>query len=101
MQETNLIYVNMKRTLGLILIIGAMVLGYLGIRDLGSSSTSVDILGIELSAEDNKAKEMAYVKIGLGVVALIAGVYLFRSEEHTSELQSRPHLVCRLLLEKK
>src|SRR5436305_5904506 len=26
---------------------------------------------------------------------------LSRSEEHTSELQSRPHLVCRLLLEKK
>src|SRR5690554_7168473 len=29
----------------------------------------------------------------------VAAVY--RSEEHTSELQSRPHLVCRLLLEKK
>src|SRR2546429_7685169 len=30
------------------------------------------------------------------------GVYEdFRSEEHTSELQSRLHLVCRLLLEKK
>src|SRR3989442_10903069 len=29
---------------------------------------------------------------------LINGI---RSEEHTSELQSRPHLVCRLLLEKK
>src|SRR3989442_2880155 len=28
-------------------------------------------------------------------------VGLDRSEEHTSELQSRPHLVCRLLLEKK
>src|SRR5690554_7456915 len=27
--------------------------------------------------------------------------FLMRSEEHTSELQSRPHLVCRLLLEKK
>src|SRR5436305_6577247 len=27
--------------------------------------------------------------------------HLRRSEEHTSELQSRPHLVCRLLLEKK
>src|SRR5690554_5004311 len=26
---------------------------------------------------------------------------MHRSEEHTSELQSRPHLVCRLLLEKK
>src|SRR3989442_9729831 len=28
-------------------------------------------------------------------------VHVQRSEEHTSELQSRPHLVCRLLLEKK
>src|SRR5690625_7017910 len=27
--------------------------------------------------------------------------FQFRSEEHTSELQSRGHLVCRLLLEKK
>src|SRR5690625_6454222 len=27
--------------------------------------------------------------------------YFVRSEEHTSELQSRGHLVCRLLLEKK
>src|SRR5256884_1075911 len=30
-----------------------------------------------------------------------AGLLVFRSEEHTSELQSRLHLVCRLLLEKK
>src|SRR5207344_2581714 len=29
------------------------------------------------------------------------GLERLRSEEHTSELQSRPHLVCRLLLEKK
>src|SRR3989442_2220700 len=31
----------------------------------------------------------------------VAGAEAWRSEEHTSELQSRPHLVCRLLLEKK
>src|SRR3989442_9945972 len=35
----------------------------------------------------------------LTVIGAIAGDG--RSEEHTSELQSRPHLVCRLLLEKK
>src|SRR2546422_6312150 len=33
--------------------------------------------------------------------SLRCGVCLTRSEEHTSELQSRLHLVCRLLLEKK
>src|SRR5687768_18250075 len=31
----------------------------------------------------------------------LRGVVVDRSEEHTSELQSRLHLVCRLLLEKK
>src|SRR5690625_5306134 len=39
-----------------------------------------------------------YVTSGL---LLIGGVIMLRSEEHTSELQSRGHLVCRLLLEKK
>src|SRR5690554_7152861 len=33
-------------------------------------------------------------------VGEIGFIGLVRSEEHTSELQSRPHLVCRLLLEK-
>src|SRR5437870_8216280 len=32
---------------------------------------------------------------------LFNGLVQIRSEEHTSELQSRGHLVCRLLLEKK
>src|SRR5690554_7991146 len=34
-------------------------------------------------------------------LACVMVTYPSRSEEHTSELQSRPHLVCRLLLEKK
>src|SRR5690625_6727842 len=33
------------------------------------------------------------------VVVFTAVIAVFRSEEHTSELQSRGHLVCRLLLE--
>src|SRR5690554_7338353 len=37
----------------------------------------------------------------LGLVAESLPISAVRSEEHTSELQSRPHLVCRLLLEKK
>src|SRR5690554_7689788 len=37
---------------------------------------------------------------GLGFREFQLG-YINRSEEHTSELQSRPHLVCRLLLENK
>src|SRR5437660_12011404 len=36
-----------------------------------------------------------------GASAVATHMIAFRSEEHTSELQSRGHLVCRLLLEKK
>src|SRR5690554_7373336 len=46
-----------------------------------------------------------YAQIGPIGHSLFPGLYrqihFSRSEEHTSELQSRPHLVCRLLLEKK
>src|SRR5690554_7032609 len=50
-----------------------------------------------------------WLTVLLGPATVALGVPLYqqmhhiraRSEEHTSELQSRPHLVCRLLLEKK
>src|SRR5690625_5767507 len=40
-------------------------------------------------------------QFALRVVAFCLLLGVARSEEHTSELQSRGHLVCRLLLEKK
>src|SRR5690625_5408899 len=53
------------------------------------------------------AKEYRKNAVKLGGVLIKVGQFLgtradiMRSEEHTSELQSRGHLVCRLLLEKK
>src|SRR2546422_6296492 len=48
----------------------------------------------------NASPLLTFVLAALGIVPL-AGLIGQRSEEHTSELQSRLHLVCRLLLEKK
>src|SRR5690606_39447209 len=44
---------------------------------------------------------LAEVVLFLLMHRLLARISLRRSEEHTSELQSRENLVCRLLLEKK
>src|SRR5690625_7049434 len=41
------------------------------------------------------------IYFSISSLAMIAMIAWVRSEEHTSELQSRGHLVCRLLLEKK
>src|SRR2546422_3769763 len=51
----------------------------------------------------NSAIEVGHVfKLGTTYSVALGANYLDeRSEEHTSELQSRLHLVCRLLLEKK
>src|SRR5216684_8985604 len=58
-----------------------------------------------LPISTNYAKRGGARERGRRTTALIgrvsAVVLLPRSEEHTSELQSRLHLVCRLLLEKK
>src|SRR5690348_18011992 len=52
-----------------------------------------------------RSHRLAYTDHGTGprVTVLLHGLLLSqrRSEEHTSELQSPVHLVCRLLLEKK
>src|SRR2546422_6737677 len=55
-----------------------------------------------LASSDNRLSSVDMV-LDLGVSPCIpeSGRPDVRSEEHTSELQSRLHLVCRLLLEKK
>src|SRR5690554_7240893 len=61
---------------------GAVSLGH----PLGCSGARIIVTLINVLEQNN-------AKIGAAAIC--------RSEEHTSELQSRPHLVCRLLLEKK
>src|SRR2546429_1960723 len=59
-------------------------------------TVAADVLGnLQQPAVDNSAASRALPPLSR------AGGNRIRSEEHTSELQSRLHIVCRLLLEKK
>src|SRR3712207_7503922 len=55
----------------------------------------------QLEMVDPTAHDRERGAVGLLDVDDLGGVHAARSEEHTSELQSRQYLVCRLLLEKK
>src|SRR5690554_6547207 len=56
----------------------------------------------ESAGNPDTVNTLGYIgKYQFGRAALSDIGFDVRSEEHTSELQSRPHLVCRLLLEKK
>src|SRR5258708_17508824 len=61
-----------------------------------SSAVAVTVLGFEYGLPRAKRRTMGSQSMGSPT-----GPRTLRSEEHTSELQSPDHLVCRLLLEKK
>src|SRR3989442_8993826 len=74
-----------------------------------SRSFKADVIGMTNAQEVKLARE---AEICYATMAMVTDYDCWRagshsrspwprSEEHTSELQSRPHLVCRLLLEKK
>src|SRR2546422_7666782 len=65
-------------------------------------ATLREILHAASTALDNKRKRKGGVmRSATGFTLIEVMITVARSEEHTSELQSRLHLVCRLLLEKK
>src|SRR5690606_41657587 len=84
-------------------------------RSIASTASPLPILGkgaVERALKQRRHKPMFMVDIAVPrdiepEVGDLPDVYLYsvddlrRSEEHTSELQSRENLVCRLLLEKK
>src|SRR5258707_7335268 len=53
------------------------------------------------AVEKKSAMNPAAVSLDGHALAAGGGIHRARSEEHTSELQSRQYLVCRLLLDKK
>src|SRR2546422_8453232 len=55
------------------------------------TSGSIQVEGVDILAPG----------VDINAIRRRIGMVFQRSEEHTSELQSRLHLVCRLLLEKK
>src|SRR3712207_7247616 len=48
-----------------------------------------------------RIRDLGYTYVTIDLTGFRSGAMNERSEEHTSELQSRQYLVCRLLLEKK
>src|SRR5690554_7490593 len=76
--------------------------GIAGASDLGRSATIASVVIIKPAIDAAACSELRVTLAGSIIPISIMSPYSpVESEEHTSELQSRPHLVCRLLLEKK
>src|SRR3712207_6864973 len=69
------------------------------VQELAGGADEGDALAVLVEAGGLTDEHQVGVRVALAEDDL--GAALGRSEEHTSELQSRQYLVCRLLLEKK
>jgi len=56
----------------------AVFLGYLGITKFSDSGKSVDIVGIELSTENNQQKSTSFIYLGFAIVSAIGGIVLLK-----------------------
>ena len=70
----------MKKPLGILLIIGALALGYVGYNKLEDNKTELKLGDLEITAQDKDTKQEAYVYFGLAAVALIAGLMISRGK---------------------
>src|SRR5690606_40328660 len=65
------------------------------------SGLTIQDNGLNIPVYTSASQSISDLNWGAGVRVQVLGKDLVRSEEHTSELQSRENIVCRLLLEKK
>lgn len=64
------------RILGVILLIGGILLGYFGYQKLDSNKAEVKIGDLEISAKDENSTTSAYIMMGGGVIAIVAGAVM-------------------------
>lgn len=66
----------MTKLIGIILILAALALAYVGITTINESTASVEIIGIELSASDEGQRSTGFIYVGAALVLFIGGVVL-------------------------
>ncbi|MDQ3142724.1 MAG: hypothetical protein M3Q56_10815 [Bacteroidota bacterium] len=70
----------MNKSVGIILIVVALLIGFVGINKLDKSGGTVDILGIKISAQDEGAQQTGYIYLGLAALSLIGGIVMLRKK---------------------
>lgn len=70
----------MKNPLGIILAIGGIALAVYGITLFGDSGDSASVLGIDLTVKDNDMRMQAFMYMGIGLAALIGGLFVMKKK---------------------
>ena len=70
----------MKKIIGVVLVLLAVYLGYMGITTFSESTESIKLLGIEITAQDSDTKSTAFIFIAFSVISLLGGLFLLKTK---------------------
>ncbi len=65
----------MKKVIGILLIVVAVAVGYIGANKVADSTKGVNFLGIKIEASDESAKTEGFIYLAIAVVLFAGGVY--------------------------
>lgn len=66
----------MKTVIAIVLLLVGIYAGYEGYNQIQGSSAGIEVGDVEISATDEESKTQGYLLLGVGVVGVVAGVYL-------------------------
>jgi len=66
---------DIKKIIGVLLIAAGLYLGYVGVNTISNNSNEVEILGIEIEADNESGKEKGFMYLGLAALAFVGGIY--------------------------
>lgn len=71
---------KITKIIGILLLVGGIVLAYLGITKVSDSSAGVKALGMEIDLSNESGKEEGYIYLGVAVLLFAGGVYSLKKK---------------------
>ena len=73
---------NASKTLGVILIIISLLVGYVGINKIDDNTKEINLLGLKINASNESGKQQGYMYVGFAVVLFGAGIFMFNKSKN-------------------
>lgn len=67
-----------SKIIGIILILGALALGYIGINKIADSTQQINLFGLKIDASNESGQQQGYLYVGAAVVIFCGGVYAMK-----------------------
>lgn len=71
---------EVKKIIGIVLIVASLGLGYMGVEKISNSSAKVEVLNVKLGVSDKSGKEQGYIYLGLAALLFGGGIYVLKSK---------------------